>query len=373
MAMEYRHTIKDAHPKPILCVEYNPLRRELYTAGEGNQKYNRVDSTIRVWEYESRKLTTTFSEHQGWVTCLLYCKEFKILFSASIDGCLIAWGPTGKIIQKVQSGSPIYCLAYNSRRQQIMAGQDKFVRLFQMIGLEDGVGSQVLEKRNVLCTEHSDIVSCIVSCEGRFYSVGYDRKIIIYDVSHHGDLKLQPTRCIKDAHDAAISTLVYGKDADNSWLITGSFDRVVKLWSLDGNLMQRFDGFAQIISSVCYVVPSQTLWVSASSPVPIIYDPRSGINVSDFVNTDSEMFRTSGVGFGFKNLLFIPENNEVIGISTRRSLIFWKYNAAAPLTILPGIDYIYIGHTDIVECLTFSILFINQSIQGASIDIQWRR
>jgi WD40 repeat protein len=55
-----------------------------------------------------------------------------------------------------------------------------------------------------------------------------------------------PSRCIKDAHDAAISTLVYGKDADNSWLITGSYDRMVKLWSLDGNLMQRFDGFSYI-------------------------------------------------------------------------------------------------------------------------------
>jgi WD40 repeat protein len=112
-----------------------------------------------------------------------------------------------------------------------------------------------------------------------FYSAGFDRKIVIYDVSHHGDLKLIPSRIIKDAHDAAISTLVYGKDADNSWLITGGYDRMVKLWSLDGNLMQRFDGFAQIISSVCYVVPAQTLWVSASSPVPIVYDPRSGINV----------------------------------------------------------------------------------------------
>jgi hypothetical protein len=54
--------------------------------------------------------------------------------------------------------------------------------------------------------------------------------------------------------------MIFAKDADNSWyynylnclnlntklwkrIITGSFDRVVKLWSLDGNLLQRFDGF----------------------------------------------------------------------------------------------------------------------------------
>jgi hypothetical protein len=82
--------------------------------------------------------------------------------------------------------------------------------------------------------------------------------------------------------------MVYGKDADNSWLITGAIDRVVKLWSLDGNLIQRFDGFSDTITSLCYVLPTQTLWITANSQVPIVYDPRSGINVSDFVRTDDE-------------------------------------------------------------------------------------
>jgi WD40 repeat protein len=64
MAMEYRQIIQDAHPKPILCLQYNPFRREIYTSGE--------DSTIRVWESESGKLLNTWIEHIGWVTQLLY-------------------------------------------------------------------------------------------------------------------------------------------------------------------------------------------------------------------------------------------------------------------------------------------------------------
>lgn len=181
-----------------------------------------------------------------------------------------------------------------------------------------------------------------------FYS-RYDRKIIIYDVPHHGDLKLRVTHIIREAHDASISCMVYGKDADNSWLITGSIDRVVKLWSLDGNLIQRFDGFSDTITSLCYVLPTQTLWITANSQNPIVFDPRSGINVSDFVSTDQERFLEANNGpYGFKNLTYIPETNEVIGLTSRRSLIIWKYNAVAPLTVLPG-------HADIVECLTFSM------------------
>ncbi|KAI8901202.1 quinon protein alcohol dehydrogenase-like superfamily [Globomyces pollinis-pini] len=341
MAMEFRHAIMDIHPKPVLCVQYNPFRREIMTAGE--------DATIRVWESESGKLLSCWTEHIGWVTNLLYCKELKVLFSSSIDGYIIAWGPSGKPLQKIQTGSPVYCLAYNFRRQQIMAGQNKKVRLFQLIG-EDAlskVTTDVLEKKSVSCSEHLDIVSCLVSCEGRFYSAGYDRKIVIYDVPHHGDLKLRVASTIKDAHDASISCMIFGKDADNSWLITGSIDRVVKLWSLDGNLMQRFDGFNDTITSLCYVIPTQTLWVTANSPLPVVYDPRSGINVSDFVRTDDERFHVRGGTFGFRNLLYIPETMEVVAISTRRSLVVWKYNSVAPLTVLPG-------HIDIAECLAFN-------------------
>jgi WD40 repeat protein len=64
MAMEYRQVINDAHPKPILCTQYNPFRREIYTAGE--------DTFIKVWESESGKLIAVWSQHIGWVTSLLY-------------------------------------------------------------------------------------------------------------------------------------------------------------------------------------------------------------------------------------------------------------------------------------------------------------
>ncbi|KAJ2997848.1 hypothetical protein HDV02_005118 [Globomyces sp. JEL0801] len=339
MAMEFRHAIMDIHPKPVLCVQYNPFRREIMTAGEefGNQN---LGNFFHVGQNISDGLPIYYID---------YSKELKVLFSSSIDGYIIAWGPSGKPLQKIQTGSPVYCLAYNFRRQQIMAGQNKKVRLFQLIG-EDAlskVTTDVLEKKSVSCSEHLDIVSCLVSCEGRFYSAGYDRKIVIYDVPHHGDLKLRVASTIKDAHDASISCMIFGKDADNSWLITGSIDRVVKLWSLDGNLMQRFDGFNDTITSLCYVIPTQTLWVTANSPLPVVYDPRSGINVSDFVRTDDDRFHVRGGTFGFRNLLYIPETMEVVAISTRRSLVVWKYNSVAPLTVLPG-------HIDIAECLAFN-------------------
>ena len=61
----------------------------------------------------------------------------------------------------------------NSRHHQIMAGHNKKVRLFQLINPEEShSGTEVLEKKSVTCSEQLDIVSCIISCEGRFYSAG---------------------------------------------------------------------------------------------------------------------------------------------------------------------------------------------------------
>lgn len=130
---------------------------------------------------------------------------------------------------------------------QLMAGFYRKVRIFQFNQSDDGIVPGALIEtlgKPITSSEHQDVVSCIVSCEGRYYSAGYDRKIVIYDVAHHGDLKLKVIKVVKEAHESAITSMIFGKDADNSWLITGGFDRVVKLWSLDGSLIGRFDGFA---------------------------------------------------------------------------------------------------------------------------------
>ncbi|KAJ3280734.1 hypothetical protein HK104_000440, partial [Borealophlyctis nickersoniae] len=199
-------------------------------------------------------------------------------------------------------------MAYNIRRQQLMIGHNRKVRIFQIVNNEDGHAvTEVLERRSVTCGEHTDVVSCIVSAEGRFYSAGYDRKIVIYDIPHHGDLKLRVSHTVTNAHDAAISCMVYGKDADNS---------------------------CDTITSLCYVLPTQTLWITASSGSPIVYDPRSGINVSDFVPTDDARLHhfTTG-GFTFKHLTFIPETNEVIDV-----VECLTFTSKEPLLIFSGGD-----------------------------------
>ena len=63
-------------------------------------------------------------------------------------------------------------MEYNSRRQQLLCGYKGRVRAFHVYSPEEGHNTEVIERRAISCCEHTDIVSCIITCEGRFYSAG---------------------------------------------------------------------------------------------------------------------------------------------------------------------------------------------------------
>ena len=63
-------------------------------------------------------------------------------------------------------------------------------------------------------------------------------------------------------------------------IITGAFDKTVKIWSVDGKLVHRLEGFLNTITGVCYVPRNKTLWVASGHSNAQLYDPKSGDNVS---------------------------------------------------------------------------------------------
>ena len=65
-------------------------------------------------------------------------------------------------------------MGFYGRRQQIMIGMSGKVRVFQLNNGEDiPLGGEVVESKSFSSAEHTDIVRCVVACEGRFYSGGY--------------------------------------------------------------------------------------------------------------------------------------------------------------------------------------------------------
>jgi WD40 repeat protein len=64
-------------------------------------------------------------------------------------------------------------------------------------------------------------------------------------------------------------------------LMTGSFDKTVKIWSIDGKFTHKLDNFLATISGICYVPRNKTVWVAGGTSYASLFDPKSGDNVRD--------------------------------------------------------------------------------------------
>ncbi|WAQ99882.1 MHCKB-like protein [Mya arenaria] len=311
MAMEKLYAVRDTHTRSITALGYNPARREILMGCE--------DGVIKTWESESGKQVSVTCEHKGWITDFLYWTETKLMLSSANDRNIIAWAPGGGIHDRITIGVPVYCMAINLRRFQLVCGVNGGIRVYALD--ENKESGHVINCNRVLyvAKEHTDIVRCIICTDTRTYSAGYDQRLIIYDSSFTGDNSLEAINIINNAHDAGIS------------ILTGSFDKSVKIWTADGKPVHKLDNFISTVSGICYVPRNKTVWVAGGSSYASLFDPKSGDNVSDFIGTFQQQEEEK---YHLQILKFFPELNQVVASTSRRHLIVWKYNPSGCVTAL---------------------------------------
>mmetsp|Transcript_34014 Transcript_34014/g.57193 ORF Transcript_34014/g.57193 Transcript_34014/m.57193 type:complete len:788 (+) Transcript_34014:49-2412(+) len=338
MALDIKRVILDASESSILSVAFNPHKRELY-AGCG-------DGKIKVWSSETGEYIRTLQEHSGWVTGMLYSSEARLFFTASVDGKIKMWNNKGEVLHTEKAFTPIYCLAWEPRKRMLMAGTNECVRFYHVP--ED---PSLIVKANItaatiklvcVVNSHKDLIKNIVCSErGKLYSGGFDGSICMYDVENPRKFQSFPS-----SHYNAISVMAY--DVANNWIVTGSYDATVKIWSQDIKPLQTFDGFSGAVTGLCYCASTRTLLVAANSPEPVVYDPRTGVNVTEYVPSlvppDWDGVRRPE-GTAFQTFFAFPDSSEVVGATSSKHLIVWKHNPCAARRVIRG-------HEDWVECLT---------------------
>ncbi|KAH3833025.1 hypothetical protein DPMN_106327 [Dreissena polymorpha] len=304
---------------------YNPVRREILMGCE--------DGVIKTWESESGKQISVAYEHKGWITDFLYWSETKLMLSSANDRNIIAWASGGGVYDRINIGVPVYCMGICARRHQlqIFCGVNGGIRIYALD--EKRESGHVINCNRVLyiAKEHTDIVRCILCTDSRTYSAGYDQRLIIYETLT-GDNSLKTFAIINGAHDAGISCLLLAKDNENnSWILTGSFDKSMKIWTADGKPVHKLDNFISTVSGICYVPRNKTVWVAGGTSYASLFDPKSGENVSDFIGTFQQQEEEK---YQLQILKFFPELNQVVASTSRRHLIVWKYNPSGCVTAL---------------------------------------
>ena len=398
MAMEVRRTIADAHEGAILCVAYNAQRREIFTGSQ--------DNLIKVWLSESGELLRTLQEHAGWVTGLAFAPELRVLFSCSIDGRILVWSKN-ELLQKekvgsaksenaeggaLQQGGPLYCLAWDARRHNLVAGANGHIWVYTAVAENVDLTSRdrpLIKLHSLLRDAHSsrgmeEPVRAIISTEsGKLFSVGYDRSLCIWDTDHlaqsglsvdgkapkkkkggggaggyGGDAQLKKTGGKDNCHEGAISAVTF--DPDNNWIITGSFDRCVKIWAGDGKKVADIDGFSDTLTGLAYCPATKTLWMSSNSASPLVYDPRSATDITPFLQqTDTTTLQQREAKERIQRLFRINETGELLASTSTRNLVMWRFNPYGACSILRA-------HTDWVEVLAHCYKEKKVSLEGGA-------
>ncbi|XP_067899004.1 uncharacterized protein [Heterodontus francisci] len=356
MSMQKHLTVPDCHNRSVSALGYHLARREFLTGFE--------DGVIKWWDLETGQLTFSVFEHNGMITQFLYWAEPKLLFSASNDGTIVVWTVGATVFDRITLNTSIFCMAINHRRHQLICGFKKKLRVFALDDKKDS--GHVLDLgKSFTDHRHKDIVSAVVCLDTRIYSAGYDKKLIIYNTSSYPNSKtLQVVYCNPSAHDAGITNLMVVREYESTRLVTGSFDKSVKVWSQDGQLITKLPYFASFISSLCFVPCVNSVWICSGVLSPSIFDPSSGEIVSESIET----FQTHEIGQSLHQLVCIPETNHVIGASRQhRDVTVWKYNKMGCITVLRS--------RQPVECLTYTqkepMLFFSGHSDGTI--LKWER
>ncbi|RDD41749.1 F-box/WD repeat-containing protein pof1 [Trichoplax sp. H2] len=340
MSMERQFFIKDSHNKQITAIGYHPARRVYIIGFE--------DGLTKTMEVDTGQVISSTQLHSGWITDYFYWAESKLFFSSSNDGTIIAWGTAGSAHEIFGLGLPIYAMGFNSRKNLLVLGVKNGVFLFALKYELSKDANSLFENDTPLLLnikayfniafvseENDDIVKCIRCNESRVYTGSYDRRLIIYDAYYYpGDVGLKIVTKVNAAHDAGITSLeIFSDNENNTWIVTGSFDKIVKVWSQDGKVILKHDAFTEAINDLCYVQRSKTIWIAAGSPKANLFDPKTGEDVSDFIGT-FQNDDYEGENYIITSLMYVHEMNTVIASTNRRQIITWKYNPSGCVTAL---------------------------------------
>ena len=102
---------------------------------------------------------------------------------------------------------------------------------------------------------------CVSVIDSRIYSAGYDGALVMYECHFTG--RQSAVTCFRNrrAHDAGISCMSVEKDAveNTLWVFTGGFDKALKVWTGEGKIVHKFEGFAAGISGVTFLPKNKTV------------------------------------------------------------------------------------------------------------------
>ena len=313
---EYNHLA--GHLDIVTCIAVQPNDHVIASGSS--------DRTIKIWDNKGN-LKQTLSGHANWVTSLSFSNTGQYLVSASRDGTLRLWKMDRYtklyIDQPIQilkdHQAPVLAVRF-SPTDAIFAscGEDAKVRLWR----NDGTPF------NTFTGGHHKWITCLCfSSDGeRIITGSADRTLVVWNING------TPIKTFKD-HDSFIEDI----DISPSGRIIASATsgRTVNLWNMEGNLLATFEGHTDKVLGVRFHPSGKSLASVSSDRTVRIWDLKGNLLKTLYGHKGS-----------VHSISFNSNGSTMITGSQDTMLKFWRTNGNL-LTHL-------VGHTDEINCIVFS-------------------
>ncbi len=334
---EFNHL--DGHGDIVTCLDIHPSDR-LIASGSS-------DRTIKIWDIRGN-LRQTLVGHTNWITSLSFSPNGKYLVSASRDGTIRLWQidrrtklfkeQPHRIIKDHQA--PVLAVRF-SPTDSIFAscGEDVKVRLWQ----DDGTAF------TTFIGGHDKWITCLCfSPDGKHIVTGSaDRTLVIWNING------TPLRTFR-GHDSFIEDVDISPSGQ--LVASASRGRTIKLWDMEGNLHMILGGHTNKVMGVRFHPDGQSL-VSVSSDQTV-----------KIWNIKGVLLETIFAHKGAVHSVTFNKNGETMATGSQDTTIKLWHIRGNPIARL-------VVHTDEVNCITCSSSLDDYFIASASRDCSvklWR-
>lgn len=274
------------------------------------------DSTVRLWNVDSKRELKTFTEHSDWVEFVDFSPDGRILASASTDGSVKLWS--------VYSHRKLATLKHDDWVESVAFSPNTNRQLLATSGGTDGsIKVWDISKKKIIATfpGHSGAVSSVdFSPDGRILaSAGYDGVIKLWVVDSGREFHTL------FRHSRAVYSVAFSPDGTT--LASGSKDKTTKLWDVSSGEELATLEHERYVASVAFS-PDGRLLASASVDYTIKLWTADGTR---------ELTTLNGPKDGVTSIAFSPDGMTLASGSRDQTILLWdlSYSVVGNLPLSP--------------------------------------
>lgn len=240
-----------------------------------------ADNTVKLWSRDGR-LLTTLEGHTSTVWAVMFSPDNKMVASTSEDRTVRLWSLDGTLLKTIALDSPVWSVSFSPTENVLaIATADRTIQLVKTDGTE------VRRWQGPLLGK---IFSIRFSPDGQTILTGSGDKVARL-WSLQGEL-LQTF----EGHTGEVWAVRFSPDGKQ--VATASADNRIKLWSLDGQLIRTLEGHQSGVISIAYSADGQRL-VSGSADHTVRVWNIQGVLLNTFAHSDI----VAGVDFLDKDMV----------------------------------------------------------------------